>query len=748
MSLSKTDVVPFGDELFGALVEESLVGTFVVENEQIVYANARASEIFGRPVAELLGLRLDQVVHPDDRREGNQRLRERADGGAPSSPYSIRALRPDGTILELETQSALRTIEGRRVVVISILDFTERNRTQRVLNQMAEAVGTKVGQEFFSSLVLNLSRTLGVDYAFVAEIGDDGAMLHMIAVAIDGRIAEPIAYAMVETPCERVVGSALCWFPSRIQSLFPNDHLLGEMQAEAYAGVPLLDSSGRPLGLVAILHRSELARERAGEAALEIYAVRAAAELERRRGERALLAAKAYVDNILETAPVMFLELDRDGAVTRVNHAVEEVTGMPRQQLLGRAAASLFPGVRLTEAPVVAESFVRRGGEERLVGWRTGEVRDVAGNVTGTLVFAADVTEQRRLQRDVQRSAAEWKETFDNVNTPIFVTDAAGVVLRANLTACSLASIDAERLPGTRVDALGAGEPWQTAMQLVRHVSQSRGGNSAETKDSDDRTWDLTVAHFAAEADDAPRFILVLWDISGIVELQESLSRTAKMTAMGSLVAGVAHEVRNPLFGISATLDAYAEELSRPGYEECAGALRTEVVRMTRLMQELLEYGKPAAMQVERGQIGGVIEEAVSGRAHRDAGVQVLNTATAPLPELLMDRSRMRQVFDNLIDNAVRLSVTGGRVTVAADVAEHAGRRWLECRVEDSGPGFSGEDLEHVFEPFFSRRAGGTGLGLSIVQRIVEEHSGKVIAANRPGGGAVVTVRLPVAERT
>src|ERR1041385_6613001 len=283
-------MVAESSSFFTALVEESLVGTFVVENGHIIYANQRTAEIFGRPVAELIGLQLDRVVHPDDRRDGLQRLRERAAGGDLTAPYSIRGLGPDGTIREMETQSALRVIDGRSVVVISSLDFTERNQTQRVLNQMAEAVGSKVGQEFFSSLVLNLSRTLGVDYAFVAELTEDGRSLQMIAVAVDGKIDEPIAYAVADTPCERVVGGSLCWFPSGIQQQFPKDRLLTAMGAEGYAGVPLVDSAGAPLGLVAILHRHDLPRVHAAEATLEIYATRAAAELQRRRGERAVLA--------------------------------------------------------------------------------------------------------------------------------------------------------------------------------------------------------------------------------------------------------------------------------------------------------------------------------------------------------------------------------------------------------------------------------------------------------------------------
>ena len=725
---------------FTALVEESLVGTFVVENGHIIYANERAAEIFGRPVTELVGLPLDRVVHPDDRKDGNARLRERDAGGNPSAPYSIRGLRPDGTIRDLETQAALRVIDGRTVVVISILDFTERNRTQRVLNQMAEAVGSKVGQEFFSSLVLNLSHTLGVDYAFVAELVEDATTLQMIAVAVDGKIADPISYKMADTPCERVVGSSLCWFASGIQRCFPKDDLLVAMGAEAYAGVPLIDAAGKPLGLVAILHRSVLRRERAGEAALEIYAARAAAELQRRRGERAVLAAKEYVDHLLETAAVLIVELNAAGTIMRVNRTVEAITGLGRDELLGRPASEVFPCISLAATDQGETSI---GG--RLVAWRTGAICDSSGAATGTFAVGADVTDQRRLQRDVLRSAAEWKQTFDNVNTPIFVTDADGVVIRANRAAYELSALGENRCVGLPVDAIGAGEPWQTAMQLIRHVVGTSEGHAAETKDRNERTWDLTVARFSGAADDAPRLIVVFWDITGIVELQESLSRSARMSAMGSLVAGVAHEVRNPLFGISATLDAYAEELSRPDTIDCAAALRSEVERLKQLMVELLEYGKPTALQIDRAPIGRVIEEALAGRSRQD-GVSVVFKPSAGMPDLLMDRGRMRQVFENLIDNAVQLSPAGGRVTIATSVAESAGRKWVECRVEDGGPGFSEEDLERAFEPFFSRRKGGTGLGLSIVQRIVEEHSGKIEAANRPDGGAVITMRLPVPE--
>jgi signal transduction histidine kinase len=254
----------------------------------------------------------------------------------------------------------------------------------------------------------------------------------------------------------------------------------------------------------------------------------------------------------------------------------------------------------------------------------------------------------------------------------------------------------------------------------------------------------------AAADGGAERFILVLWEITGIVELQESLRRNETLSAMGTLVAGVAHEVRNPLFGISATLDAFDEEMKQPGYAECGATLRQEVNRLVHLMQELLEYGKPAALSIERGDVGEVVGDAVESRrsAARAAQVDIRNAMAANMPALLMDPSRMRQVFENLIDNAIQHSDPGMTVHINGSVVDHAGRHWAEFRVDDEGPGFAPNDFDHVFEPFFSQREGGTGLGLSIVQRIVEEHSGRVVAANRPEGGGSIRVLLPLPDHT
>jgi signal transduction histidine kinase len=221
------------------------------------------------------------------------------------------------------------------------------------------------------------------------------------------------------------------------------------------------------------------------------------------------------------------------------------------------------------------------------------------------------------------------------------------------------------------------------------------------------------------------------------------------MSAMGSLLAGVAHEVRNPLFGISATLDAFEAHFGqRKEYAETLAVLRAEVDRLVGLMNDLFDFGRPLQQDTVPGSLADVVTQAVATRltmASR-AGVELCNRVPEQLPPVRMDRKRLVQAFENILQNAVQYSPAGGTILIEAAPDDQQETAWLRCTVKDGGAGFATEDLSAVFQPFFTRRRGGTGLGLAIVQRIVEGHGGRVAAANRPEGGAEVTVRLPCAQ--
>jgi len=217
---------------------------------------------------------------------------------------------------------------------------------------------------------------------------------------------------------------------------------------------------------------------------------------------------------------------------------------------------------------------------------------------------------------------------------------------------------------------------------------------------------------------------------------------------MGTLVGGVAHEVRNPLFGISATLDALGVRFAGDGAAApLMATMREQVQRLGRLMTDLLDYGRPIASELTRQSVSAVVERSIAScaAASEQRGVSV-ELGGEPFPDVVfMDEPRLQQVFQNLVQNAVEHTPREGRVRLDVRPEPRRGRAGIRCAVHDSGPGFDPTHLPRVFEPFFSSRRGGTGLGLSIVQRIVDQHSGHVEAGNHPEGGGVVTVWLPTA---
>lgn len=344
-------------------------------------------------------------------------------------------------------------------------------------------------------------------------------------------------------------------------------------------------------------------------------------------------------------------------------------------------------------------------------------------------------------------AASDWRRTFDAIDSPLMILDLEGRLIRSNLAARTLAGRNAEDHGAPHVGSLGPGEPWRSIAQLVDHAHESGVAGAAHVKDEESgRSWELTSYLAPPAGSQKERLIVAARDTTRLEQLQEALGREETMAAMGALVAGVAHEVRNPIFAISSTLDAFEARFGgERGFDRYFDVLRREVERLRHLMKDLLEYGSPPRLEKVPTRLRHVVAEGLRAcdvDAER-AQVTLANDIDASLPEVHADPLRLAQVVQNLVHNAVIHSPPEGQVIVTGRPAPVDGLDGVECTVRDHGPGFRQEDLARVFEPLVTGRAGGTGLGLAIAQRIVEQHGGSVRAANAADGGAVVSFRIP-----
>jgi PAS domain S-box-containing protein len=371
------------------------------------------------------------------------------------------------------------------------------------------------------------------------------------------------------------------------------------------------------------------------------------------------------------------------------------------------------------------------------------------------LVIVNDVTErklldekQQRLHASLQQSAMEWRQTFNAIDFPVLIVDLAGSIKRSNQAAEHIVGISAEQILGKTVSELGENQPWKKAVALIESIRENPAPAAEEVKcEATGKTWAITLYHVNEFGSAGERAILIAQDITKRVELEASLRQSEMMSLLGSLVAGVAHEVRNPLFGISSILDAFETRFSdRTEYLRYTNVLRDEIGRLTILMEELLEYGKPF-----RGELYLVSMEEMVARSVRAcmpaadmAHVNLESKVEDSLPKIRIDRRRLSKVFVNLIENAIQHSPQKSRVTIEAHRISDGNHEWVQCAIRDSGAGILPEDMPKIFEPFFSKRRGGTGLGLAIAQRIMQEHGGKLIAGNNPEGGACMLARFPI----
>jgi PAS domain S-box-containing protein len=353
---------------------------------------------------------------------------------------------------------------------------------------------------------------------------------------------------------------------------------------------------------------------------------------------------------------------------------------------------------------------------------------------------AADA-ERVALQELLVKKGREWSLTFDAIDAPIFIVDASGIITRLNRAARDIAAAHRyQDLLGRNIADLGVGEPWPTLARLTA-AARALGKADAQVFDGH-RHWHVSVTIAPAGVGDELRIVAVMRDVTTILDLQASLRRSERLSAMGELVAGVAHEVRNPLFGMSVTLDAwemFKDDASQNA--ELIPVLRKWLERLNTLMERLLDYGRSSEGLIAAGPIDEVITAAIDScqPLAQQERITIVRELPEVVPRVPMDSSRLVQAFENLILNAIQHSPAGGEVRIRVRPCTST----VECAVTDSGPGFAPEDLAKVFEPFFTRRRGGTGLGLSIVSRIVEELGGTITAANAATGGAQVTMVLP-----
>ena len=440
--------------------------------------------------------------------------------------------------------------------------------------------------------------------------------------------------------------------------------------------------------------------------------------------------------------------------------AAADLFGWQAKELVGQPIADqVAPGERVHVAEQEDKVF---GGasqryETKVLNHETGEERDVAvssgpfrvdDELIGTVATLRDITEPKRAQDTLSRSEARYRNLVESASDAIVTLDANGRFTTVNHAAEIISGYRREELVGQWFAPMLSDDELPKALA---HFQKALAGETGlfETqfyrKDGEGRT--ISVTYSTPQRDE--EVLCLIRDVTDQKMLQEQLIQSEKMSAIGQLVSGVAHELNNPLAGISAFAQLLlAEKRFPPDQRTAAETIYSEARRASRIVQNLLTFARQHKAEKGPAAINQVLDDTLELRGYelRVRGIDVRREYDEALPDTMGDAHQLQQVFLNLITNAEqameRAEGRHHRLTVRTRRSGDA----IRIEIEDSGSGVPANLLERIFNPFFTTKptGHGTGLGLSISLGIVREHEGRIWAENAPQGGARFVVELPV----
>ncbi len=359
-----------------------------------------------------------------------------------------------------------------------------------------------------------------------------------------------------------------------------------------------------------------------------------------------------------------------------------------------------------------------------------------------------------QLIRVVTDSRRDLDQLFASMEHPIVVVDREGVITRANRAFADAVGRMEDTLTQTPLAACVGPDliAWLDALP-----SPLEGPAMRELNDGGLGSLHVvTVTELRSEAGEPVGRVLVARQHAPPAAddpdpIRERRLQAEKLAALGHFVAGIAHELNNPLQSVLGHLELLRTTGAFPG--SIRGEIRVvyrEADRAAKIVRNLLVFAGAGRMQKRRASVHGILQKVLSMRkaSCRSHGIEVVRHYDQQIPRIHVDPVLLRQVFLNILMNAEQaVAATGrpGRIDVTTQFGREDG--WVVVSVRDSGAGISGDTLPRVFEPFYTTRdvGKGAGLGLSLAYGIVQEHAGRISASNHPAGGAVLMVELPIA---
>lgn len=456
---------------------------------------------------------------------------------------------------------------------------------------------------------------------------------------------------------------------------------------------------------------------------------------------------------IFDLLPELILILDDGKKIMDHNAAASAKLGLTAEELHGREINSIVAeSGREAIASLLQSSDQGRHLESQFV-TATGEVIDVDLDVKvleGTdrqyqVVIAKDITEQKKRDLDYLR----FSNVIEHTINPIQITDANGLMVYVNPAFEHASGFSEEELIGKNPRILSSGRHsrdfWGKVWRYILGGKVWVGQVENRRKDGSPLHTELLISPIVGDQGKVIGFLGAHRDITEQKMLEQQLVRSQKMESIGTLAAGIAHEVGNPLTSISSLVQVIQRTTNDEPAKEKLELIKNQINRIARIIRDLVDFSRPSTNVERPTDVNRIVRDALNivqyGKKVKGISFEVeLNES---LPPLMLVADQLTQVFINILINAVD-SFEGKPGTIQVVSGMNDGS--VEIRVIDSGKGISKDDRDKIFEPFFTTKevGEGTGLGLWVSYGIVRNFRGDILVESNPGKGSTFIVVFPV----
>ncbi|NER45128.1 MAG: PAS domain S-box protein [Symploca sp. SIO1A3] len=641
----------------------------------------------------------EQSIHPEDVDRVTSALDAYLEGHSSSYKVEYRARCQDHTYRWMLIRgSALRDESGKPYRLSgSKTDITERKQREDALRLIVEGTASSTGMEFFRSCVRYLAQVLQVHYALVTEFANESkTRIRTLAFWTGEEFSNNIEYEIAGTPCAEILAGINCHYPQGVQQLFPEDQDLFELGVESYWGIPLKTSDEQVLGHLSVLDVQPMAYDPGKEMILQIFAARAAAELERQQTDLALKLSNERLQYLLHSSPAVIYSVKASGdrRTTFVSENISALVGYEAREFLEDANFwhnHVHPEDiqnLLSRLPQLFEQgfnsheyrFQHQEGTYRWLYDQQRLVRDATGNPIEFVGYWVDISDRKQAEQELQASQEKFAGILDIAEDAIISVDENQRIQLFNQGAEKIFGYTANEIIGQSLDIL---LPVTTRERHQQHICNfatsetkarkmaNRSGNVFGCR-KDGTQFPAEASISKLQLPEGALFTVMLKDISERQRSETTLQKALEAAevanrAKSEFLANMSHELRTPLNAIL----GFTQVMSRDISVSTQQRQHLEIIsrsgeHLLELINDILEMSKIEAGRSTFNQTSfdlyHLLEglEEMLGLKAQAKGLQLMFEHVPELPQYVQtDEGKLRQVLINLLGNAIKFTQEG-----------------------------------------------------------------------------------------